>query len=123
MKEKTIQILGWDGRMIAGSKSGYMQAYPNNLVVFNANLIVLDSTNTKLWYGDLDITKDIEKLRQLSAEIGMSIVVLREMDARFENENKPRVESFVIQLEPNGDYELGKLERDYFSPETLMRNE
>ena len=43
------------GRLIAVSKSGYKSQYPNNEVVFNANIVTSEG---KVWYGDLDLTLD-----------------------------------------------------------------
>lgn len=125
MKETIVEILGWEGRMISGSKSGYMRIYPDNMVAFNANLILMGpgSDNSKIWYGDLDVTRDIDKLKQLAIALGESIIVLREMDARFENKTVPRVDNFLIRIEKDGSYSLGKMEKEYFSPETLTRNE
>nr|HPI82220.1 hypothetical protein [Candidatus Paceibacterota bacterium] len=42
------------GRMISGSKSGYRDRYPENLVVFNANIVT--KKRGKVWHGDLDVT-------------------------------------------------------------------
>jgi hypothetical protein len=73
------------GRMISGSKSGYMEQYPDNLVVFNANIII--ESRGKIWHGDLDITRDYENLEKVSEALEEPLYILREMDARFENEN------------------------------------
>jgi len=74
------------GRMISGSKSGYRERYPNNNVVFNANIVT--ESRGKIWYGDLDITCDEESLRSIATELKEPLYILREMDARFENENQ-----------------------------------
>lgn len=74
------------GRMISGSKSGYREKYPDHLVVFNANIVT--ESRGKVWYGDLDLTLDTPKLVEVSKELGEPMYVLREMDARFENEDK-----------------------------------
>jgi hypothetical protein len=75
------------GRMISGSKSLYRQRYPDNEVYFNAN-IVIESAG-KIWYGDIDLTLDTPKLKEVANILGEPLYVLYEMDARFENENKP----------------------------------
>ena len=72
------------GRMISGSKT----APKGHVCVFNANLCTKSSG--KFWFGDIDLTDDIEKLKALAAEKGESIYVLREHDARFINRAKPR---------------------------------
>lgn len=74
------------GRMISGSKSSYRRMYPDNLVVFNAN--ILTEEDGKIWYGDLDLTLDSDKLNKIATELNKKIYVLYEMDARFENEDK-----------------------------------
>jgi len=75
------------GRMIAGSKSGYTERYPDNLVVFNANIII--ESKGKIWHGDLDITKDYENLEKVAEVLEESLYILYEMDARFGTENDP----------------------------------
>jgi len=73
------------GRMISSSKSLYRQENPGNEVYFNANLF---TKRGKQWYGDLDITKDSEKLQAVADFCGEELLVLREMDGRFENEER-----------------------------------
>jgi len=75
------------GRMISGSKSGYRDRYPENLVVFNANIVT--KKRGKVWHGDLDVTIDEPKLSEVSKKLGENLYILYEMDARFENENMP----------------------------------
>lgn len=86
MDERIIKILGYPGAMISGSKSGYRTRYPNNLAVFNSN-IVIEGLN-KVWYGDIDITASLDKLKQLSKEFNSSVYVFHEMDYRFDKENQ-----------------------------------
>lgn len=119
MEEKAIQLLGWNGRMISGSKSGYSNRNPKNIAVFNANIVIMSSVPVKIWYGDLDITLDIDKLKELALETGQTLCVLREMDARFENENSPKVTNFIIKIEPDGSYELGSVYQSMANSETL----
>ena len=68
-----------DGRMISGSKSGYMTRNKGNVVVFNARICTL--SEGIIWWGDLDITKDEETLKIIAEQIGQSIYILRESDA------------------------------------------
>lgn len=72
------------GRILSMSKSGYRDANPNSVVYFNANLVT--ANDGKIWYGDLDLTKDGETLKAIAEETGVILYVLREMDGRFENE-------------------------------------
>ena len=73
------------GRMISGSKFSYRKFYPLNYVLFNANVIM--RSVGKIWYGDLDITKDRDVLMEISGRIGEDMYVLQEMDMRFETED------------------------------------
>jgi len=72
------------GRLISASKSGYMFEFPDNEVYFNANIFVLGEG--KIWYGDVDLTIEKEKLENVASSIGKDLYVLREMDGRFDNE-------------------------------------
>lgn len=92
------------GRMISGSKSGYIQRNPNNLVVFNANLCTKEQG--KIWYGDLDITKDEKALSVLAGLLGETVYVLREMDARFDNESSPKFDRAVVVFHTDGKVEI-----------------
>jgi hypothetical protein len=75
------------GRMISPSKSMYRETYPNNLVIFNANLI--HPQFGKIWYGDIDITKDGELLKQIANQFNTTFYFLYESDCRFETEDLP----------------------------------
>lgn len=92
------------GRMISGSKTGYLLQYPNNLPVFNANLCT--EKRGKIWYGDLDITKDKKVLSDLAVSLGEKLYVLREMDARFDNESSPKFERAVAVFDVDGEMEI-----------------
>lgn len=100
-----LKRLGHTGRMIGGSKSGYMKKYPKNIAVFNANIILETEKKgllgkqkyTKVWYGDLDITRDEDDLNDIAKEAGVTLLVLRESDARFENEKKPDVSNYIVK--------------------------
>jgi hypothetical protein len=70
-------------RMISGSKSGYVNKHPKNQVVFNANVF---SAEGKIWYGDLDLTLDCDKLQDAANELDFDLYILREHDGRFDNE-------------------------------------
>jgi hypothetical protein len=61
-----------------------MDRFPDNEVYFNANIFVLGEG--KIWYGDIDVTKEKEQLENVAREIGKDLYILREMDGRFGNE-------------------------------------
>jgi len=73
-------------RMISGSKSLYRNFYPDNLVIFNANVVI--ESRGKVWHGDLDVTLDMEALKAVANELGEPLYILSEMDGRFGNENR-----------------------------------
>ena len=74
-------------RMIGGSKMGYRIEYPDDLIVFNANVLIPDYG--KVWYGDLNLTEDYLVLREISECLNTTLYVLWESDGRFGEENKP----------------------------------
>jgi len=86
-----IEILGYCGRMISASKTGIS----GHITVFNANVCTAAG---KIWFGDLDVTKDEAKLKELAHALGEKIYVLRERDARFENEGAPLLENAVASF-------------------------
>lgn len=67
--------LNW-GRMISGSKT----APKNHIAYFNCNVYMLGVG--KIWYGDLNITKEGHKLKKIASKIG-TLYILREYDGRF----------------------------------------
>lgn len=80
------QHLGFEGRCY-GSKSGYRDRHPHHLVIFNAN--VCTRRDGKIWWGDLDVTVTFREIRALAEELGVTVYVLRELDARFDTAEAP----------------------------------
>jgi hypothetical protein len=66
--------------MVSGSKI----APKGHKCVWNANIVT--KSQGKVWFGDVDITKDGPVLKEIAAEAGEPLYVLREMDCRFETE-------------------------------------
>lgn len=94
------------GRMISGSKTGYMERNPKNKVVFNANILI--PSKGKIWHGDLDITLDRENLHKVAKALEEDLYILREHDARWGNEDKPTKKLLplaveIIKYEEDGD--------------------
>jgi len=77
----------YNGRMIGGSKTGYSGQHPDDLIVFNAN--VLMSGYGKVWHGDLNLTEDYLVLQDIAKSLNTTLYVLWESDGRFGEENKP----------------------------------
>jgi len=69
------------GRMISASK----KAPEGHFCVWNANVIT--KTHGKVWFGDLNITKDAPVLEKIALAIGEPIYILRESDCRFNTAN------------------------------------
>ena len=74
-------------RMIGGSKTGYCTEYPDDLIIYNANVLMKDMG--KVWYGDLNLTKDYIILKSIADSLDTTLYVLWESDGRFGEENKP----------------------------------
>ena len=118
-----METVGPMGAMIGASKSGYRDRNPDNLVVFNCNLVLLEagekfglgSRHGKVWFGDIDITKSRQKLKDLADRSMCTVVILSEMDGRFENESDPLLNKFVYKVEPSGTEFLGEYQKPYFS--------
>ena len=75
------------GRMLGGSKTGYTIERPNNLILFNANVLMKDIG--KVWHGDLNLTADYLVLKDIAKSLNTTLYVLWESDGRFGEENKP----------------------------------
>jgi hypothetical protein len=74
------------GRMIAENKGTYCVEHQGELVIFNAN--VLTKKHGKIWYGDLNVNNDFEKLKDIADKMGEDLYILVEGDARFGYENR-----------------------------------
>jgi hypothetical protein len=81
--EKIFQKhLGYNGRMLSGSKSGYSKAYPTRVPIFNSNICAKEYG--KLWHGDIDVTIDEKDLITIAKELNTTLYLFYELDARFE---------------------------------------
>lgn len=96
--EALRETIGWEGRMISFSKSGYHEAHPDRVAIFNANVCVKEG---KIWHGDLDLTVDEERLAALAARIGETLYILYERDGRFENADAPLLAEAVYSVTPS----------------------
>lgn len=89
IEQAVVEILGEHGRLLSMSKTAYSREYPDHLVYFNACIFdgraLRPRTRRKskqIWFGDLDLTVDSEKLQSLADRIG-PIVVTPETPYRF----------------------------------------
>jgi len=79
-QEKTNAInemLGYMGRMISGSKV----APKGQRVFWNGN--IFDSSANKIWYGDINFTRDAGKLQKIASALNEKIYVTTESPYRF----------------------------------------
>jgi len=81
------------GRMVSYSKSTYEKQYPTHLTIFNSNIVTMEYG--KIWFGDIDLTLDYKKLKEIAEELHVRLYVLYEMDGRFEYEECPKIERAV----------------------------
>ena len=72
------------GRMISGSKIGYLSEHRGNVVLFNANIATKKSG--KIWYGDIDITISRKTLENIAKTLNEDLYIVRELDGRFDKE-------------------------------------
>jgi hypothetical protein len=93
-KEQIYQLMdntiGICGRICSANKSA-----PN--IIYNANIII--EGFGKVWYGDFKLKEESE-LQLIANKIQKKMYVLREHDARFENEVNPKLEKAVITVTP-----------------------
>lgn len=118
------KVLGNIGRMISHSKSGYVAMYPENLAIFNANVIYMRSDSKdpeKVWYGDIDLTLSRDKLKMVAEIENVDIYILYEMDGRFGYEDVPKIDNYVYKISSNGTETLGKSIKDRISLETMKK--
>lgn len=66
------------GRMLCSSKTGYRKEHPDNLVVFNATMVLKSGEIFPMM--DLDLTLDKAKLQCAAKQIG-EFIILREGDS------------------------------------------
>ena len=92
--------LGMNGRMLSGSKSGYGDAYPTRVPIFNANICAKEYG--KLWYGDIDVTIDEKDLITLAKELNTTLYLFYEMDARFEKSKNIDYNRAIFKIDALG---------------------
>lgn len=98
------------GRLISGSKSGYLSKHPQNNVMFNANIFTPEMG--KIWYGDLDLTLDCKILQEICEEINSEMIIVYEMYGRFGAENRSYdeiMENAHALFTPGKDYYLSRV--------------
>lgn len=64
------------GRMICLSKSTYRDLHPNGKPIFNA--CIYDTNAVQVWWGDLDLVEDNDKLQKVANESNQEFYVTTE---------------------------------------------
>ena len=77
----------YDARILAGEKWAYTSEHEDDLIIYNANVLMKDIG--KVWYGDLNLTEDYLVLKDIAKSLNTTLYVLWEMDGRFGKENRP----------------------------------
>jgi len=102
VERAAVEILGDHGRLLSMSKTWYEREHPGHTVYFNACIFSVDAT--EIWFGDLNLTLEADKLEELAARIG-PIYVTPEQPYRFRGlvdvEDDERVVRFP-RSEPTG---------------------
>ena len=62
----------YDARMLSGTKWGYQEEHPEDLIVYNANVLMKDMG--KVWYGDLNLTKDYIVLKSIAHSLDTTYI-------------------------------------------------
>jgi hypothetical protein len=78
--KKILRNKGYiNGRAICGSKRVYREENPNSVCVFDACIVT--EKEGQAWFGDLDLTKDTEWLREAAFDNEGTLYVLTDSDA------------------------------------------
>ena len=117
-EQKAQSIIGPLGAIISHSKSGYRERHPENLSIFNANICTKDE---KIWWGDLDVTLKQTFIADLAFILSEDLYVLYEMDGRFENEDKPKVDRYAVKFFYDGGIELSKSLTEYYDNNLIAK--
>lgn len=82
-----------NGRAITWSKRSYREENPNSVCVFNACIVT--KKEGQAWFGDLDLTKDADTLREVAFNVEDTLYILSESDAMNLKDNS--VEDMIAQ--------------------------
>lgn len=82
-----------NGRAICGSKRVYREENPNSVCVFNACIVT--KNEGQAWYGDLDLTKDADILREAAFDNESTLYILTESDAM--NHSNSSIDEMILK--------------------------
>lgn len=94
-----IEKLGHMGRLLSGSKSTYSTNHPGSRVFFNGN--IYDAKGEKIWFGDVDLTREAKKLQEIVQALGEKIYVTREQPFRWEEQTTKTLQAACQGEYPN----------------------
>lgn len=115
MEQTVYKWLGIAGRMISGSKTAYTVSYPKNLAIWNSNILIKENDKYhKIWWGDLDFTKDQDKLTNLCQELKTNVYILPEKAASEigGTEDEPNISETLIIISLNNQIEFSGKYKD-----------
>lgn len=100
LDERVDLILGRPGKLISPSKSFYLEQHPDHKVYFNA--CIFNRKYEEIWFGDIDLTKDTDKLQRVANVVG-DIYVTREMPYRFKGLTRQarKTDTDIIHIKPD----------------------
>lgn len=84
------------GRQISSSKT----SPKGQRCIFNANICI--KSKGKIWFGDLNLVKDVDALCEFAKQKGETLYILPERSARFANEASPKYEDAVATIALDG---------------------
>jgi hypothetical protein len=98
------EVLGICGKLLSYSKSRYRKDNPKDIILFNSNIFIeIDSIPRKVWFGDLNVTKQKEQLQELSKKLNTKLYCLYEYDGRWLSEEKTDLARAVVVFNTHAD--------------------
>lgn len=70
----------FEGKIVTGNIDKYMKRNPDSVVIKNANVFI--DMGGKIWWGDLDLTRDAKRIQRACNRIGMEILITEESVGR-----------------------------------------
>lgn len=100
LRERVAAALGPAGALITSSWTWYRRWYPTHLAVKNAR--VLDAASgAQLWLGDLDLTRDTDRLQAAARSVGRRLPLVLECGLAGSGELGVDLD-FVLVAHPDG---------------------
>jgi hypothetical protein len=91
LRSRVEDLLGPAGRMLSASKSSYRRKHPDRDALFNACVFAIATADPadepdaeQVWFGDVDLDLDGDRLQRAADAIGMRLVLTREQPFRFD---------------------------------------